>query len=84
MRKVFIASISWNTDEAGLSRHFSQIGEVEDVIIVKDRETKRSRGFGFVTFKNANDAAKAVQELDNSSLDGRNIRVNLAKERKFA
>lgn len=82
MRKVFVASISWNTDETGLTNHFSQIGEIEDAIIVKDRETNRSRGFGFVTYKNANDASKAVQELDNSLLDGRNIRVNLAKERK--
>lgn len=81
MRKVFVASISWNTDENGLSNHFSQIGEVEDVVIVKDKETRRSRGFGFVTFANAEDASRAITELDNSVLDGRNIKVNLAKER---
>jgi cold-inducible RNA-binding protein len=82
MRKVFVASISWNTDENGLSNHFSQIGEIEDVVIVKDKETRRSRGFGFVTFTNADDADRAVKELDNSVLDGRNIKVNLAKERE--
>ena len=81
MRKVFVASLSWNTDENGLANHFSQIGEVEDTVIVKDRETKRSRGFGFVTFANAEDAARAVKELDNSDLDGRTIKVNMAKER---
>lgn len=81
MSKVFVASISWNTNENGLTRHFSQVGTVEEAIIVKDKETKRSRGFGFVTFANPQDAEKAVRELDNSLLDGRNIKVSLAKER---
>lgn len=81
MSKVFVASISWNTNENGLTRHFSQVGTVEEAIIVKDKETKRSRGFGFVTFANPQDAEKAVRELDNSLLDGRNIKVSMAKER---
>lgn len=81
MKKLFVASISWNTDENGLKKHFSQIGDVEEAVVVKDRETGRSRGFGFVTFANAEDAQRAVQELDNSMLDGKNIKVSIAREK---
>jgi cold-inducible RNA-binding protein len=82
MSKVFVASISWNTNENGLRNHFSQVGTVEEAIIIKDRETKRSKGFGFVTFSNQDEANRAVQELDNSMLDGKTLRVNFAKERE--
>ena len=82
MRKIFVASLSWNTSEEGLRGHFSPIGEIEDAVLIKDRDTGRSRGFGFITFANDEDANRAIQELDNSELDGRNIKVNMAKERK--
>lgn len=82
MRKVFVASISWNTKESGLSDHFSQVGTVEEAIIIKDRETQRSRGFGFVTFSNSDEADRAIQELDNSLLDGKNIKVSIAKSKR--
>lgn len=81
MSKVFVASLSWNTDEGALSKHFSQVGDVEEAVIIKDRDTKRSKGFGFVTFANKGDADRAVQELDNTMLDGRTITVKPAKER---
>ena len=80
--KVFVASISWNTDNTGLKKHFSQIGTVEDAVIIKDRETKRSKGFGFVTFSSEEEASEAIQKLDNSLLDGKNIRVSLAREKR--
>jgi RNA recognition motif-containing protein len=82
MSKVFVAPLSWNTDENSLSQHFSQVGEVKEAIVVKDRETKRSRGFGFVTFVNPDDAERAISELSNSELDGKSINVNIAKERQ--
>ncbi|MCL4361236.1 RNA-binding protein [Candidatus Dependentiae bacterium] len=80
-RKVFVASLSWNTDGNSLSKHFSQAGTVEEAVIVKDKETKRSRGFGFVTFASAEEANRAIKELDGSMLDGKTIKVNIAKER---
>jgi len=82
MRKVFVAALNWNTDEDALSNHFSAIGPVEEAIIIKDRDTKRSKGFGFVTFANKEDADRAIQELDNSELDGKTIKVDIAKERR--
>lgn len=81
MNKVFVASISWNTNERGLANHFAQVGTVEEAIIIKDRETKRSKGFGFVTFASSDEASRAVKELDNSMLDGKTLKVNFAKER---
>lgn len=82
MRKIFVASLSWNTTVEGLKERFGPIGEIEDAVLIKDRDTGRSRGFGFITFANSEDASRAIQELDNSELDGRNIKVSLAKERK--
>ena len=82
MRKIFVGSLSWGTEADSLSQHFSAVGTVEEAIVIKDRETKRSKGFGFVTFANQDEANRAVEELDNSLLDGRNIKVSIAKERR--
>lgn len=82
MRKVFVAALSWDTDEKSLANHFNSIGPVEEAVVIKDRDTKRSRGFGFVTFENAEDAKRAVEELSNSVLDGKTISVDIAKERR--
>jgi len=82
MNKIFVGGLSWNTTNDGLRDYFSQIGEVTDTKVISDRETGRSRGFGFVSFAVADDANSAVERLDGSELDGRNIRVNLAQERQ--
>ena len=82
MRKVFVAALNWNTDKDGLSQHFSSIGPVEEAIIIKDRDTRKSKGFGFVTFTNDDDAARAIQELNKSELDGKIITVDAARERR--
>ncbi len=82
MNKVFVGSLSWNTGNQELRDFFSQVGEVEDARVITDRETGRSRGFGFVTFTNSDDANAAVQKLDNVELDGRTIKVNIAEERR--
>lgn len=82
MRKVFVAALNWNTTEADLKKHFDQVGNVEEAIIIKDRDTKRSKGFGFVTFASKEDADLAIKKLDNSELDGKVIKVDIAKERR--
>ncbi|KAJ3220713.1 Glycine-rich RNA-binding protein 4, mitochondrial [Clydaea vesicula] len=79
--KVFVGNLSWNTNEESLRSHFSQYGDVTDAVVLTDRETGRSRGFGFVTFSSSEEAEKAVQEMNEQELDGRQIRVNLANER---
>ncbi|EGF77951.1 hypothetical protein BATDEDRAFT_27077 [Batrachochytrium dendrobatidis JAM81] len=79
--KVFVGNLSWGTDNNSLADAFSQFGEVVDSIVLKDRETGRSRGFGFVTFSSPESASAAVDAMNGQDLNGRNIRVNLANER---
>ncbi|MCA9686908.1 MAG: RNA-binding protein, partial [Myxococcales bacterium] len=55
-KKLFVGSLSWDTDDQGLRAAFEQFGAVEDAKVINDRETGRSRGFGFVTFANEADA----------------------------
>ena len=78
---VFVGNLSWNTDEDALRQAFESYGEVEHVRIITDRETGRSRGFGFVTFTNQEDGEKAIAELNGTEVDGRAINVNEARER---
>jgi len=80
-KKLFVGGISWNTSEAGLREAFEQYGEVVEATIVVDRDTGRSRGFGFVVFADDGDAIKAVESLNGTELDGRTIRVDEAHER---
>ena len=81
-KKLFVGGLSWGTDDAGFHDAFAPYGEVLEAKVITDRETGRSRGFGFVTFSSAEDAEQAAQALDGSDLDGRTIRVNEAQERK--
>lgn len=80
--KLFFGNLSWNTDEDMLRNAVEAYGEVEEVRIITDRETGRSRGFGFVTFSNEGDAQQAITELDGKEFDGRVLKVNEAKERQ--
>ena len=66
----------------GLRTAFENSGTVEDVRIITDRETGRSRGFGFVTFSNRDDALNAIENLNGHDLDGRPLKVNEALERQ--
>ena len=79
--KLFVGGLAWATRDETLRDHFSQCGEVTDAKVIMERETGRSRGFGFVTFADSETAAKAREELNNSDLDGRSIRVDTATER---
>ena len=79
--KLFVGGLSWNTDNAGLENAFSSFGDIQEAKVITDRETGRSRGFGFVTFANAEDADKALS-LDGTELDGRNVKVSIAQDRE--
>ena len=79
--KLFVGGLSWNTDDEGLRQAFEAHGSVTDAKVITDRDTGRSRGFGFVTFADAANAGDAMRAMDGSSLDGRSIRVNEAQER---
>ncbi|XP_073542232.1 cold-inducible RNA-binding protein B-like isoform X1 [Phyllobates terribilis] len=76
--KLFIGGLSFDTDEQSLEQVFGKYGQIAEVVVVKDRETKRSRGFGFVTFESPDDAKDAMQAMNGKSVDGRQIRVDQA------
>jgi RNA recognition motif-containing protein len=76
---IFVSNISFKVKEQALSELFSQYGEVSSVRIIKDKETKRSRGFGFVEMPNDDDARQAVEALNGFNHYERNIVVTEAK-----
>ncbi|KAL4401865.1 RNA binding protein [Malassezia pachydermatis] len=81
MAKVYVGNLSWSTTDDGLAQAFSPYGQLTDYIVMKDRETGRSRGFGFVTFMTQQEADAAIMALNEQELDGRRIRVNMANSR---
>lgn len=80
--RLFVGSLSWDTTAESLKTFFSSLGDVVDAIVVTDRDTGDSRGFGFVTMADKKAAATAVRDLDGQELDGRSIRVSVATERR--
>jgi RNA recognition motif-containing protein len=80
--KVFVGGLSWDTSDEGLRTAFERFGDVVEAKVITDRDTGRSRGFGFVTFTDSSAAQAAIQEMDGTSLDGRSIRVNEAQDRR--
>ena len=79
--KLFVGGLAWATTDASLRTAFENFGEVTDAFVVKDRETGRSRGFGFVTFAQEQAAKAALEAMNGGTLDGRQIRCNEADTR---
>ena len=79
--KIFVGGLSWDTTEEGLRTAFERFGEVVEAKVITDRDTGRSRGFGFVTFGDDSMTGAAIEGMDGETLDGRAIRVNEAQER---
>ena len=79
--RCFVGGLAWATSDRSLEEAFSQYGEIVDSKIINDRETGRSRGFGFVTFKDEQALRDAIEGMNGQSLDGRNITVNEAQSR---
>lgn len=79
--KLFVGSLPWSINSDSLRNLFSQYGEIVDAVVITDRDTGRSKGFGFVTFKNEEDANKAL-EMGGKEVEGRAIVVNIAKPRE--
>ncbi len=80
--KLFVGNLSWNTNDGSLMETFARFGDVTEAKVISDRDTGRSRGFGFVTFPDDEAARAAMSELDGSELDGREIRVNEAEDKR--
>lgn len=80
--KLFVGSLSWNVTDDQLKDFFSSAGTVDSAKVITDRDSGRSRGFGFVEMSNEDEAKKAIAELNGKELDGRPITVNEARERQ--
>ena len=80
--KLYVGNLSFNTSNQDLSELFAQIGTVETATVVEDRETGRSRGFGFVEMASKEEGEKAIAELNGKDVDGRELKVHEAKPRE--
>ncbi|MAD60371.1 MAG: RNA-binding protein [Myxococcales bacterium] len=80
-KKLFVGGLAWATKDDSLFAAFSQFGEVTEAKVILERDTGRSRGFGFVTFADGAAADDAVANMDGKELDGRAIKVNEAQDR---
>ena len=80
--KLYVGNLSFQTSSADLESLFAGVGTVESATVVEDRETGRSRGFGFVEMASADDAEKAIAELNGKSVGGRDLKVSEAKPRE--
>lgn len=76
--KIYVGNLAWATDENALSAHFATVGEVKGAVVM--RIEGRSRGFGFVTFANPEQAKRAIETMYDSELHGRRVRVNVANQ----
>jgi RNA recognition motif-containing protein len=79
-KKLFVGGLAWETSDASLNGAFSQYGEVVEAKVITDRDTGRSRGFGFVTFEEESAASAAMSAMNGRDLDGRTLRVDMASE----
>ena len=80
-QKIYVGNLNYATTDEGLSNCFSQFGEVLSSIVIKDRATGQSKGFGFVEFAEPQSAEAAIENMGGKELEGRRIRVNMAEEK---
>ena len=81
-KKLFVGNLSFNTSSTDLEALFSEVGTCESASVITDRETSRSRGFGFVEMGSSDEAAKAIGAINGREVDGRTLNVSEARERE--
>lgn len=81
-KRLYVGNLAWSVTTADLKRHFSQFGTVTDAHVMEDRETQRSRGFGFVTMADEHEAENAIDRANGQEFEGREITVNVAEVRQ--
>tara|TARA_Y100000034_G_scaffold81182_1_gene97327 strand:+ start:268 stop:552 length:285 start_codon:yes stop_codon:yes gene_type:complete len=77
--KVYVGNLPFTVDDDKLKELFSEFGEAEEVIVIKDKFSGRSKGFGFITFKEDESAKKAISEMNDKEVEGRKLKVNEAR-----
>ena len=80
--KLYVGNLPYSLGNQDLLQTFSEVGEVVEAVVIMDKMTGRSKGFGFVTFANAEDAKKAVETMNGKDIDGRKLVVNEARPQK--
>ena len=78
-KRIYVGNLPWSITKIRLEELFSSFGEIEDALVISDKYTGRSRGFGFVTFSKEGDADKAIREMNEKELEGRNLVVKEAR-----
>ena len=81
-KKVYVGNLAFSVDQDKLKELFAPHGEIEEAVVISDRFSGRSKGFGFVTFVNDADADKAIVELNEKDVEGRPLKVNEARPRE--
>ena len=79
---IYIGNLSYNVTDQDLQKLFEAYGKVDRSNVISDRETGRSKGFGFIEMPEQSEGQKAIEELDGQDVDGRNIRVNEARPKE--
>jgi cold-inducible RNA-binding protein len=80
--KIYVGNMAFATTEDSLRQKFEEFGAVEEAVVIKDRETGRPRGFGFVTMTNGDEGKTAIEAMDQTDFEGRTLKVNEAKPRR--
>jgi len=78
---IYVGNLSYDVAEDGLRELFGEFGPIKSASIIQDRDSGRSKGFGFIEMEQKEDAEKAIQDLDGTSFGGRNLKVNEARPR---
>lgn len=81
-KKIYVGNLNYVTTEETLKNAFTQYGEVVSAVVIKDRFTGQSKGFGFVEMSDEGAADQAIAEMNSKEIDGRRVRVNVAEERQ--
>jgi len=77
--KVYVGNLPYKVDDRALKEMFSEYGEVTEAVVISDKYSGRSKGFGFVTFANDEDAKKAIEAMNGKDMEGRELKVNEAR-----
>ncbi|MCA1553677.1 MAG: RNA-binding protein [Chloroflexi bacterium] len=80
--KLYVGNLSYNTSEDDLRQLFSQAGEIKEIALIMDRDTRQPKGFGFVEMTTQAEAQKAIQMFNDHEVDGRRLTVNIARPRE--
>ena len=78
-KRIYVGNLPWSVTKDRLEELFSSFGEIEEALVIVNKYTGRSRGFGFVTYKNDADADRAIAEMEGKDVEGRNLQVREAK-----